>query len=132
MLPELLSLEIGSLIELLCLQALACAKLLNAKKGGQVLTPGSKPSLLIRQRSLQLWEGLQRLPGAEPLLQSPPPAGLVSFTMAGQNPDACVRWLGERNIWLRSLPEPACLRACTHISTDQDDLQRLLDQLRQL
>lgn len=42
----------------------------------------------IRERSRQLWEGLQRIGGVRTLLAVPPPAGLVSFTMAepGENP----------------------------------------------
>ncbi|MFM9104292.1 MAG: aminotransferase class V-fold PLP-dependent enzyme [Cyanobium sp.] len=80
---------------------------------------------------------LQQLPGVEPLLEEPPPAGLVSFTLADGagraiKPEAIVDTLGEQAIWLRSLPEPACLRACTHITTTAADLERLLQALRGL
>ena len=86
----------------------------------------------LRNCSGALWEGLGRLPGVRPLLEVPPPAGLVSFTVAGQAPEALVRRLGERALWLRSLPEPSCLRACTHITTSEADLEILLEALRQL
>jgi L-cysteine/cystine lyase len=91
----------------------------------------------IRERSLQLWEGLQRLPGAQPLLQSPPPAGLVSFTLADRQgrelpPKAVVQALGEQGIWLRTLPQPACIRACTHLVSTEAEVERLLEALKAL
>ncbi|MEB3183690.1 MAG: aminotransferase class V-fold PLP-dependent enzyme [Cyanobacteriota bacterium] len=115
----------------------------------------------IRASSRALWEGLQAIPGVKPLLAVPPPAGLVSFTagsasvspssvssgMSGGSgvssslsggaseslaPEALVRSLGERGIWLRSLPDPSCLRACTHLTTTPADLAILLAALREL
>ena len=94
---------------------------------------GSAEQRLERLRSCSgsIWEGLGRIPGVRPLLEVPPPAGLVSFTVAGQAPEALVRRLGERAIWLRSLPEPSCLRACTHITTTAEEVERLLSELQQ-
>jgi L-cysteine/cystine lyase len=91
----------------------------------------------IRGTATQLWQGLQQVPGVELLLEEPPPAGLVSFTIADSagraiKPEAIVAALGEQAIWLRSLPEPACLRACTHLTTTTADLERLLHALREL
>jgi L-cysteine/cystine lyase len=88
----------------------------------------------IRERSGQLWQGLQRLPGIHTLLQAPPPAGLVSFTMAGPSgepldPAGVVHRLGEKGTWLRTLESPPCIRACTHLVTTQAEVERLLDQL---
>lgn len=97
---------------------------------------GDAPTRLaaIRARSQQLWEGLQALPSARCLLPVPPPAGLVSFQL--QRPDgstidpaAVVRALGAQGIWLRSLPDPLCLRACTHLTTDAEEVERLLAAL---
>ncbi|MCX5943472.1 MAG: aminotransferase class V-fold PLP-dependent enzyme, partial [Cyanobacteria bacterium] len=67
----------------------------------------------IRERSGQVWQGLQQISGCETLLQEPPPAGLVSFTLTGSgvpSPEALVAQLGEQAIWLRSLDDPHCLR----------------------
>ncbi|NDC15011.1 MAG: aminotransferase class V-fold PLP-dependent enzyme, partial [Synechococcaceae bacterium WB9_2_170] len=86
----------------------------------------------ITRLSRELWEGLQALPGAQPLLQSPPPAGLVSFTLEGHQPEAVVKELGAKGIWLRSLDQPHCLRACTHISTTSQEIDRLLEALQDL
>ncbi len=94
---------------------------------------------LIRERSLQLWQGLQASPHWQPLLQVAPPAGLVSFTGRGisratspSSHRAMVTALGQRGIWLRSLEAPACLRACTHLVTRASEVDQLLSQLNQL
>jgi L-cysteine/cystine lyase len=89
---------------------------------------------MIRARSGQLWHGLQRIPGVHTLLQVPPPAGLVSFTMAragGEplDPGGVVERLGGQGTWLRTLESPPCIRACTHLVTTTDEVKRLLDQL---
>ncbi len=91
----------------------------------------------IRERSRQLWEGLQRIGGVRTLLTVPPPAGLVSFTMADPgggplDPAAVVKRLGDRGTWLRTLESPRCVRACTHLVSTADEVERLLDQLAQL
>jgi L-cysteine/cystine lyase len=91
----------------------------------------------IRERSGHLWQGLQDLAGAEPLLPAPPPAGLVSFRLhrgdgTPIDPAAIVRRLGEEGIWLRSLPDPACVRACTHLMTTAEEVERLLAALAAL
>ena len=86
----------------------------------------------ITRLSGQLWEGLQAIPAARTLLQAPPPAGLVSFTLEGSKPEAVVRQLGAQGIWVRSLDHPHCLRACTHISTTSEEIARLLEALGKL
>ena len=90
---------------------------------------------LIRERSGQLWHGLQAITGLQTLLQGPPPAGLVSFRLNGHgapSPEAVVAQLGEQAIWLRSLDDPHCLRACTHITTTAAEVELLLGALRAL
>jgi L-cysteine/cystine lyase len=84
---------------------------------------------LIRQHSRRLWEALKTIPGARTLLDVPPPAGLVSFQLNGQPPAVVVRKLGEEGIWIRQLDSPACLRACTHITTTDAEIDRLLNSL---
>jgi L-cysteine/cystine lyase len=58
-----------------------------------------------------------------------PPAGLVSFELEGEAPEATVKRLGEQAIWVRSLDEPHCLRACTHITTTDQEIDQLLASL---
>jgi L-cysteine/cystine lyase len=100
---------------------------------------------------------LQLIPGAQTLLEVRPPAGLVSFTLeapqqrrksqsdpGGQGaeallepeallgPEAIVTALGRQGIWLRSLADPHCLRACTHICTEEVEIEQLLEALAQI
>ena len=94
--------------------------------------------LRIRERSQQLWQGLQRIEGVQTLLEQPPPAGLVSFvlgdpaqgTMAAATAAEWVQRLGAQSIWLRSLADPICLRACTHLTTTAAELEQLLAALQ--
>ena len=88
--------------------------------------------LRIQAGSQQLWHGLQRIPGVTTLLQEPPPAGLVSFTLEGRSSASVVEALGQQGIWIRRLDEPDCLRACTHITTSATEVERLLSALRAL
>lgn len=82
----------------------------------------------IQAGSRRFWEGLQTIPGFQTLLEVPPPAGLVSFTAEG-SPEAWVKALGQQGIWLRSLEDPHCLRACTHITTSEAEIDLLLAAL---
>jgi L-cysteine/cystine lyase len=40
-----------------------------------------------------------------------------------------VKQLGAQGIWLRSLDDPHCLRACTHLTTTAADISRLIEAL---
>ena len=83
--------------------------------------------------SQRLWHGLQHLPGVQTLLPQPPPAGLVSFTVAAASPGGhagVVKQLGAKGFWIRNLDDPDCLRACTHITTTAGEIDALLEALR--
>jgi L-cysteine/cystine lyase len=99
------------------------------------LGSASERLTLIQAQAERLWQGLAAVPGCEPLLADPPPAGLVSFQLRRRDgsavaPEAVARRLGERGIWLRHLREPDCLRACTHVTTTTADVETLLESLR--
>ena len=87
----------------------------------------------IQTLSAELWQRLQALPGVEPLLNNAPPAGLISFQLHPErchlSPAEVVQQLGGQGIWIRDLADPKCLRACTHISTTQTELNTLIDAL---
>ncbi|MFZ9714344.1 MAG: aminotransferase class V-fold PLP-dependent enzyme [Vulcanococcus sp.] len=83
----------------------------------------------IRQRSEQLWQGLQRNRAIRTLLPEAPPAGLVSYVLNGQNSAAVVERLGQAGLWIRRLDAPDCLRACTHITTTAAEIEALLAAL---
>ena len=86
----------------------------------------------IQARSGRLWRGLQGIAGVKTLMPEPPPAGLVSFTLEGPSTAAVVNELGEQGIWIRRLDDPDCLRACTHITTTDDEIDLLLEALSAL
>ena len=37
-----------------------------------------------------------------------------------------VKQLGGQGLWIRDLADPSCLRACTHITTTDDDINALV------
>ena len=86
----------------------------------------------IQTSSSRLWQGLQTIEGVSTLLPEPPPAGLVSFTLAGLPSAAVVENLGAQGLWIRRLDDPDCLRACTHITTTPSEIETLLTALERL
>ena len=85
----------------------------------------------IRSKSAALWNELQSIEAITTLLDAPPASGLVSFQIAGErNPATWVQRLGNDGIWIRDLADPACLRACTHVCTTAEEIDALLQQLR--
>ena len=59
-------------------------------------------------------------------------SGLASFTLAGHSSAAVVEQLGRQGIWIRRLDDPDCLRACTHITTTDAEIDQLLEALTAL
>ena len=87
----------------------------------------------IRAGSRSLWNGLQAIPAVRTVLGEAPPAGLVSFSLeSGPSHAAVVQQLGDQGLWIRQLDDPDCLRACTHITTSEAELDRLLEALAAL
>jgi L-cysteine/cystine lyase len=86
----------------------------------------------IQSGSRRLWQGLQTIEGVKTLLPEPPLAGLVSFTLAGLSSAVVVESLGEQGLWIRRLDDPDCLRACTHITTTDAEIDELLEALSTL
>jgi L-cysteine/cystine lyase len=43
-----------------------------------------------------------------------------------------VQALGAEGIWIRDLADPACLRACTHITSTDEELLQLQEALAEL
>jgi len=90
----------------------------------------------IRTLSAHLWRDLQSMHGVSPLLEGPPPAGLVSFQMhpeaTGATPAEVLKALGGQQVWIRDLADPICLRACTHVCTSHNDLEQLTQGIRRI
>ena len=84
----------------------------------------------IRNLSGRLWQQLNSMGSTLPLLTVPPPAGLVSFQLpSGPEPSDLVKHLGTQGLWIRDLADPACLRACTHVLSQNTELDALVQAL---
>ncbi len=87
----------------------------------------------IRHMSNQLWSELQNLKGVKTVLNGPPPAGLVSFSMIGNFPSKeIVNSLGEQSIWIRLLEDPTWLRACLHVTSEDTEITQLVQAIKGL
>ena len=83
--------------------------------------------------SSQLWHGLQDLAQYRTVVQEGPPAsGLVSFQCDALSPEAVVDGLADQGYQLRSLADPQCVRACTHVFTTTAEVEGLLGALEGL
>jgi L-cysteine/cystine lyase len=94
---------------------------------------GSETERLNKIKSLSavLWEELNQIKNIELVLNSPPPSGIISFTINGNNsPEDVVKHLGQENVWIRVLEDPKWLRACVHITTDLNEVDNLVIGLK--
>ena len=81
----------------------------------------------IKNLSGVLWEKLNQIKNIKVVLDSPPPSGIVSFSINGINsPEEAVKYLGQNKLWIRVLEDPKWLRACVHITTDLKEIDNLI------
>ena len=64
--------------------------------------------------------------------EAPPTSGLVSFTIDHASAQEAVSALADQHFQLRSLEDPLCLRACTHVFTTDGEIDQLLATIAQL
>ena len=96
----------------------------------QIGNPQERLSL-IRELSKRLWLELKNINNNIPILEGPPPCGLVSFNLNNNNNTSkVVKELGRKKIWIRDLLDPQCLRACLHVTTKESEIQKLIENLR--
>ena len=87
----------------------------------------------IQVLSSQLWSELNSLNGVEPILTSPPPAGLVTFTLPKQHSTKrIVQLLGREGLWIRDLEDPVSLRACLHVTSNAHEIKALIEAIKKL
>ena len=85
----------------------------------------------IKNLSSILWKKLNEINNIELILNSPPPSGIVSFTINGiSSPEEVVNYLGQKNLWIRVLEDPKWFRACVHITTDLKEINNLVHGLK--
>ena len=89
--------------------------------------PESERLCKIKNLSSILWKKLNHFKNIELILKSPPPSGIVSFSINGINtPEEVVTYLGQKKLWIRVLEDPKWLRACVHITTDLNEIDKLV------
>ncbi|VXD18818.1 aminotransferase class V-fold PLP-dependent enzyme [Planktothrix paucivesiculata] len=86
----------------------------------------------ICQNSEYLWQKLSEIPQIQCLRTSPPEAGLVSFQLTdGKSHKSLVNTLENQGIFLRTLLDPNCVRACVHYLTLSSEIDQLIDAINQ-
>ncbi|NES96981.1 MAG: aminotransferase class V-fold PLP-dependent enzyme [Desertifilum sp. SIO1I2] len=80
--------------------------------------------------STTLWEKLQTLPQVRTLKTTPPTSGLISFQLENQQHPQLVQFLEQQGIFIRTLKNPDCVRACVHYFTLPSELDRLIEGIQ--
>lgn len=83
----------------------------------------------IQLLSDRLWQQLRQLAKVHCLHQQSPGAGLVSFYVEGCSPGTLVKTLEAQQICIRSILNPACVRACVHYLTLETEVDALAEQI---
>ncbi|ABX08343.1 aminotransferase class V-fold PLP-dependent enzyme [Prochlorococcus marinus] len=87
----------------------------------------------IQRMSKALWSQLKGINGVNPILEGPPASGLISFSVASKySSKEIVKILGRQNLWIRLLEDPTWLRACVHITSNTDEINKLVKSLNDL
>jgi L-cysteine/cystine lyase len=85
----------------------------------------------ICQLSNYLWTQLQTIERVSCLKDTPPEAGLVSFTVAGKQHNHLVTALEKQGFLLRTIADPNCIRACVHYLTLTEECDQLIAAISQ-
>ena len=80
----------------------------------------------ICELSQYLWKGLQTIDRVSCLKQTPPEAGIISFTVARVEHKQLVADLEKQGFLLRTIADPDCIRACVHYLTLTEECDRLI------
>ncbi|HEY9630718.1 MAG TPA: aminotransferase class V-fold PLP-dependent enzyme [Coleofasciculaceae cyanobacterium] len=87
----------------------------------------------IRELSLYLWQQLANLPNITCLRTAAPEAGLVSFKVDREGNgihSRLVQELEQQSIFLRTIQDPDCVRACIHYLTLESEIDRLVEAIQ--
>lgn len=80
----------------------------------------------IQHLSHYLWQRLGEIPHVKRLRTSPPEAGLISFQLTENLHVQLVRFLEQKNLLVRVIRDPDCVRACVHYFTTPDEIDQLI------
>lgn len=85
----------------------------------------------ICQLSNYLWQKLNEIEEIECLKTTPPESGLVSFIVKKNiSSNELVKKLENEGFFLRTIANPACIRACVHYLTLESDILQLVNQIK--
>ncbi|MCC0178205.1 aminotransferase class V-fold PLP-dependent enzyme [Waterburya agarophytonicola K14] len=79
--------------------------------------------------SKYLWAQLQTINRLSCLKNTPPEAGLISFTVADIEHAKMVDDLEKQGFLLRTIADPDCIRACVHYLTLKEECDRLVSAI---
>jgi len=79
-----------------------------------------------------LLQALERLgPSLRPIAGAPSAnrGGIVSFSIEGVSPEHLAKYLESRQILVRAMEKPSCVRVCIHYLTSEDEIGNLVDEI---
>lgn len=80
-----------------------------------------------------LWKQLAAIDRVQCLRTAPPESGLVSFKLTtGMSHAAAVEYLESQGIYVRTILHPNCIRACVHYFTQESEIEKLVQAIRDL
>ena len=80
-----------------------------------------------------LWNKLMTVSGIKCLRESPPESGLVSFKLENSQSKTSldlVKFLESKQILIRKILDPDCVRACVHYFTLESEMDLLVEEIR--
>ncbi len=85
----------------------------------------------IKELSGYLWENLSQIPEIKCLRTAPPEAGLISFQLTnGKSHQELVQYLENREIMVRTILDPDCVRACVHYFSGEAEIDKLIGEIK--
>ncbi len=85
----------------------------------------------IKELSAYLWGNLSKIPEIKCLRTAPPEAGLVSFELTnGKSHQELVEYLENKEIMVRTILDPDCVRACVHYFSGEAEIDKLVAEIK--
>jgi L-cysteine/cystine lyase len=94
-------------------------------------TPADRFQLIL-DNAARLRHGLSAISHVRCLSSETPTSGLVSFTVEGESNRRLCDELEKRQIIVRTISSPDCMRASVHYFSSEDEINQLVSALAQL